>query len=235
MLLDFIPNEIPKYSYASSLGLTSFTEGQSNDYKKYLNAFKSISVREGTSVQYLHQLLNREIDLVADPTLLLNKERWEKLIEASKHPNCDYVFCYVIGQRKEIVEFALRKAAELNVRLIIFGNLNHKLYPSAGTIVGYDPLDIVATINNAECVVTDSFHGSIFSANLGIPFYAFYKHNGGREAADNIRIFDILKIIGKCHCIVDEDKIYEDNNRLDNYSLIHFREQSLNYLRKILS
>ena len=74
MLLDFIPNEIPKYSYASSLGLTSFTEGQSNDYKKYLNAFKSISVREGTSVQYLHQLLNREIDLVADPTLLLNKE-----------------------------------------------------------------------------------------------------------------------------------------------------------------
>ena len=67
-----------KISYAPSLGLYKIPEGLKEKIKVLLSDFSKISVREQCSANYLTRLLNRKVEWTADPTLLANREFWEK-------------------------------------------------------------------------------------------------------------------------------------------------------------
>ena len=67
-LLDFVPDNIRKISYASSIGVEQLPETLKGKYKKYLKRFDSISVRESKAADVIEKLVNKPVDVVLDPT-----------------------------------------------------------------------------------------------------------------------------------------------------------------------
>lgn len=76
-LLEFVKTK-PKFSYAASIAVNNLKESERRTFAKALNSFSRISVREQTGKDILKDVIKHEIEVVADPTLLLPKEDWDK-------------------------------------------------------------------------------------------------------------------------------------------------------------
>lgn len=169
--LDFLfgNHNIKKISYAASFGVDywKFNEKETSSFSKLLQDFDAVSVREDTAVVLCRENFNVDASLVLDPTLLLSIEDYEILIE-KEVSTIPYhtLFCYVLDdapEKKAIIEF-LRLELNLipnsiNMKIkyksINKIDLNKSTYPSIGNWIN--------GFKNAKYIVTDSFHGMVFS------------------------------------------------------------------------
>ena len=173
-LLSFVSDDKPKISYASSFATTVIPEGALSMYKENLSRYQAITVRESSGVTLVKELIGRDAKHVCDPTLLLSKEEWESISEIQKTLGIRTI--YLDGQKHDLFE------------------PNSKIVKSAG------PLDFIKLIKNAQYVITDSFHGTIFSNIFNKPFTAIVK-SGNVDS----RIVSLLKEIGNEECAVTYD------------------------------
>ena len=79
-IFTFLPENKVRFSYASSITTLNNNKEYDEKMKNALEKYKWISVREESGQKYLEELLNRNVDLVVDPTFLLSKEQWEEYI-----------------------------------------------------------------------------------------------------------------------------------------------------------
>ena len=118
-LLDFVKEKYKKVSYAASFGVDDIKPIYKDKFKEYLSQFKSISVREQKGKDIIKSLINKDVPVVLDPTLMLNKEEWEKFsYKPKKFPNKKYIFTYFLGnvnkeRKKAIIKFAKERKLEL--------------------------------------------------------------------------------------------------------------------------
>lgn len=178
-LLDFVPENKKKIAFASSIGLSSLSEKAKEIFKYYLSDFNAIAVRETQAADLLSKILDKKIDVVLDPTLLLKKEEWQKVANYDLCPKERYLLLYIVTIKpcKYAIDLAERIAAEQGLKIV-------RLFRSAAT---YDakssminlpeagPSDFIGMIENADFVITNSFHGTVFSINFQIPFYTIIK------------------------------------------------------------
>lgn len=194
--LDFPLNgSMKKISYAASFGRDWIPEENIKHVKRCLSDFDAISVREESTVQLLK---NIGIDAVhvLDPTLLLTKLEWKNLEEPVNIPD-KYVFAYILGydqeMRKELMEWAHER--ELSVVCIPYasGEYNH-VDSTFGDIQISDcsPQNWVWLIEHAEYVITDSFHGTVFSTIFHKRFIVLERRQKNNI---NNRMVDFLKTI----------------------------------------
>ncbi len=182
-MLDFVQRE-KKISYAASLGLSQLPEEVVPKYRKYLSDFSWISVRENEGARILEGILNRPIDVVLDPTMLVPLEEWDALTsrvltnEIRKFP---YVLCYSLDNQKEIVRKA-RQIQKFREIPILYACATASEYESLKRksdgitpIPNVAPDEFVLLFQNADCVVTDSFHGSVFSILFHKPFFTMMR------------------------------------------------------------
>ena len=85
-----------KISYGSSIGLSKLSPEAENVFKKELSVFSNLSVREQQASDLLHKLLNKDVDVVLDPTLLLNSREWLEVAKTGMCPNEKYVLVYIV-------------------------------------------------------------------------------------------------------------------------------------------
>ena len=87
----------PKVAYAPSLGAKNINLIEDKDkYKKDLLEFRQLSVREPNGKKWLEQLTGKEIPIIPDPVILMNKEEWEKAIPIDEIEE-DFIFCYAFS------------------------------------------------------------------------------------------------------------------------------------------
>ena len=133
-----------------------------------LKNFTSISVRENQLALKLSKLLNKPIQTVVDPTLLLKKEQWELITRRIIREK--YLLLYQVEQNQTTIDIAHKIANQLNLRLIAISaqveGLNSK------EIITSSPEDFVSLFRYANFVVCSSFHGTIFSLLFNVPFYS---------------------------------------------------------------
>ena len=236
-LLSFLKNSQKKYAYAPSIGKSVLDEYTLALFKQYLNDFSRISCRETNGCRILSKVLNQDIYKVLDPTLLLNKAEWEK-IEIHHAHSQKYILCYILGEKKSICEFAKSLANRKSLNLIILpASVN--IYQEYKQYVpkGIGPSEFLSLIHHCEYVVTDSFHGSIFSINYNKNFYSFLKRNGDETQGDNSRITDMLKTFGLENRFKNDNDTTEEtdiNYQTINKILQQERDKSINYLLSIL-
>lgn len=99
-LLDFVPDNIRKISYASSIGVEQLPETLKGKYKKYLKRFDSISVRESKAADVIEKLVNKPVDVVLDPTFLLDGISWHLFAQKAhleKNLPQKYILTYFVG------------------------------------------------------------------------------------------------------------------------------------------
>lgn len=227
-----------KLSYASSYGNMSSSE--LNRIAQDIRNIEFVSMRESSSAKTMSKLLNRNIPWVVDPTFLLHSSDWKGLMSTSKKNSEPYIFYYALDSYKQMIErrkVLLRISEKYNMKIHV---LAPRAYysPKKGKIVlvpALGPEEFLSELQNADVVITDSYHGTILSVNLQKEVYSLCAE-GGSE----FRKTDILANLGLQDRIISSvDQIASTNFAPINYSAVnekldHCREKSLDYLKMAL-
>lgn len=233
-----IPNSVEKLAYGASIGDADFSVDEADEMIQCLQAFHRISVRENATKKLLeHRILNKIIEVVLDPVFLTPKEKWIKL--ALKPRQKDYILFFKMGYSKTAdpaLEFAKKLSKKTGYKLLMLWDQETWFRYRDVTHIGpVGPAEFLGWINNAKCVVTNSFHASAFSIIFNTPFYV------ETEIERKDRILNILNLFELESCGLVRGKTCTDslvlpqvkwkcvNSRLENE-----RKKSINYVVDIL-
>ena len=172
---------IPKIAYAVSLGATNPNFcADKNKYAEYMQSFAAISVREGNAKKWLEMLGNSSIMICVDPTLLLPKLEWEKLV-GEREVKGKYIFWYTRIYKKEIRDIVLQIGKKYGMPVYVMDAKEWSrrgLYLKGIKLVRKGgPSSYLSLIKNAEMVITSSFHGTVFSYIFNKNFWYLNIHD----------------------------------------------------------
>lgn len=157
-----------KYSYAASIGLDKLTEEQRQMYRTGLSEFQMISLRESQAVSLLSPSFENKVRQDLDPTLLYDGNFWRQFASRRKEEE-PYVFVYMLRPDKGVIELAKRVAEERKCKIIYTGLYTDRI-KGVTTICDAGVEDFLSYIDFADAVVTNSFHGTVFSVLFKKPF-----------------------------------------------------------------
>lgn len=203
-LLTFLDKSKKRFSYASSITVTELPEEYGITMREGLKNYEWISVREQSTKKYLESLLDRNVDVVVDPTMLLNKEEWNK-VTAERQVEEKYLFAYFLGdnclQRKRVKEFAKNNG----LKIVTLPHVEGKVRAADidfGDVELYD-VDLakfLSLIKYADYVITDSFHAAVFSNVFETNFSIFERIVFSKKSNMNSRIETLLSSLGEEKC-----------------------------------
>lgn len=215
--LNFGSESIKRISYAASFSLNDI----STDFGKFitplLKRFSLVTVREKSGISICQKCLVESPLLALDPTLLLTSKQWLNLTLNISSPT-DMLLCYFLGNK-----------CEISFDEIYNISLEHgwkiKYIASQGQMAEYDTItpsieEFLSLVNSAKLVVTNSFHGTVFSIIFNVPFLVVPLC--GEFQSMNDRVFTLLKMFQL------EDRIYSSTINLHNQSLININWESVN-------
>lgn len=190
--LMFAPDNVNKVSYATSFGVSNIPWYQINRTKKYLKRINYLSVREINGAKIVKEISGRTAEVVADPTILLGKKEWDTQVPIRKLVPQKYIFCYFLGNNEEHREAALKLSKEKSIQIISTPFLDEfvKTDLSFGDkqLFNIGPDDFINLIRNAEYVLTDSFHCTVFSLLYHKNFVVLDRFSSGSKNSRNSRI-----------------------------------------------
>lgn len=155
-----------RIAYAASIGVDQIPESMKELFLSRIKDFKAISVREKAGASIIYKLLGKEVPVLIDPTLMLRREDWLKIAEKPKEvPNKKYLLTYFLGEKDaNTKKFINTLAKEKCLEIVNLWDVKYKKYFLTS------PSEFLYYIANCELMCTDSFHGSIFSVIMGVPF-----------------------------------------------------------------
>ena len=219
--LKFVRNKnIIRIAYSVSFG-TEHCDYVDYDIKRLsslYSKFNAVSVREIDALKTIEQLKwnNPKPILTLDPTFLLPSQEYVKLIIENncKKTTKGKLFCYILDINDDIISLIRTKEKEYRVTSVI-----QQLDESETISIP----QWIANIYYADYIVTDSYHGCVFSIIFNKPFLFV-----GNERRGNSRIKSLYSILG----INETDDIdYEVVNK----KIESLRVDSILFLKKSLS
>ena len=217
-------------AYSASMGINYIPQELHYELNKYLKKFSAISVREESTKKLIEHLVNIPVEVTIDPTFLLTKEQWLKLLPGKmKIKHGQYVVVFEVRHSSLTDKLAQLISQKYSYKIVtIPSNINLK---DKKTYKALDPFNFINTIANAKFVITTSFHGTAFSLICKVPFYSIETHTN-----DN-RIKDLLISCGIENRIINKipEKISDklDWNTIEQRLNIYI-DKSKDYLRKNL-
>jgi hypothetical protein len=236
--LEFGAEEIRRIAYAASIGGSVIPDNWKNRFSQHLNRFNFVSVRENVAVTALSSLSHTDIVWVPDPTLLLNREDYENNLTLNVREKSN-VFSYILGR---IVPPSVIQIRDYVCELLAADYVETYKRDSLGILVEGvpDPCRWISLLRSSQFVVTNSFHGTIFSILFKRPFIVLPLN--GPSASMNVRIISLLSRFG-----LEDRFITEFDSRLIselctneiNWDLVDnkinaFREVGAEFLSKAL-
>lgn len=224
-MLDFLNDKEKKVAYASSAG--SIWDGaDKNKVVQLLSQFKHIGVREEIVSDTLESWLNKKIDFVCDPTMLIEQTQWASM-SGRRIIKEDYIICYMFDNERKIYEDARRYGQEhnLSVYVISYYRIPKGLKAIRPTTIE----EFLSLIRYAHTVFSASYHGMLFS--LYFEKNLFYYNRGWKA-----RMKSIATYLG----IAEREQLTQENmNTIIDYSTINekieaFRRTSMERLRSYM-
>lgn len=236
--LSFISESSKKSAYAPSIGTTDIPEDFQQRLKKELSSFGNLSCRERSNCCLLEKLTSIKTEYVLDPTLLLDPSEWNKVAQAVNEMPQHYILCYILGEKNCIAKFAETLGEQHNIP-VYYIVTRPKYLLKNNRLLGIGPAEFISLINNADYVITDSFHGTIFCVNYNVNFYSFSKRDivGDNVNNDNARILTVLIELGLANRFrKDNDDTFESDIdfAVVNSIITSRRKDSINYLKSII-
>lgn len=234
--LDFVEFGKLKGSYAPSFGTCYLTEDYKEKLKEKIACFHYLSCREKHNADELTKYFKRNVEYVLDPTLLVSSEEWKQISSPISIPK-RYILCYILGTKQCISDFAEHLGKEQGVP-VYYIVTRPEYRNKKNALKDVSPEQFITLVSNAECMITDSFHGSLFSITFKCQFYAFTKRSPHEGAIDNDRIGDFLEVLGLSERLKN-DNDFSINSDIDynhvSEVLSSLRSTSIGYLQKLLS
>lgn len=241
--LDFAYNwDIKRISYAASFGTDEkeFSNRQLQVCKKLIHKFSSVSVRENSGLLLCHEYFNIEAKLVLDPTLLLDSSDYINLFKdkySLNNDRSDNLVCYLLNtspNKQRIIDLVSKEK----------GLKPHKVYSQYENVKAKLTERIQIPIEqwlhdfyNAKFVITDSFHGCIFSIIFNKQFIVLENCERG-----NSRFLSLLQLLNLESRLFsgDSSDVYSVISENINWSDVNLRLKkmqttSLSFLNESLS
>lgn len=188
-MLAFVNSDVPRIAYAVSMGKGDgeLTDKEVKYLCKYYNALTSVSVREEQLLETFNHFgwVSPQSKQCLDPTLLLSKSDYDELIKGRETEAMTEgkIYCYILDNTPEKMHFLYDKSKVLKCSIVMGSIQNEK---------EIQPIEQwLRNIRDARYVVTDSFHGCVFSMIFRRPF-----HYCGNQHRGNARVETLLKISG---------------------------------------
>lgn len=209
-----------KVAYAPSFGarkIANYTK-EVEKYIEYLKDFDALSVREKNGQKWIKEMINKEVPVLIDPTLLLNSSEYDNILDNQyETPNTKYIFFYCPQFNTEICKFVKKISKKYRLPVIVWSTKSYYLkgiYRYGFKLPEYEsPAVYLKLIKNAELIITTSFHGSIFSTIYKKKFFVI---KNGEMYGDDDRVKTLLDSI-------------KMNNRLIEYKF----DDKYDYLKEI--
>ena len=229
--LEYIPSGVKKIAYAASFGTEKleYNVEDLNHCKDLIRSFVAVSVREKSGKDLLEKYFDYEnVDVVLDPTMLLSKDYYLRVVCDESVSVPTGVFSYILD-RNEDKERIVVHLSELYEKPI-YDIMHISKYAPYSSIEEW-----LNGINKADLVVTDSFHGAVFSILFNKQFYVINNFKRG-----NSRITDLLSMFNLNNRLISD---INDIRHIDepinwdfvNTKLLQQRNKSLNFLKEALS
>lgn len=167
-----------RIAYAASFGVDNFQDAQIDDnlaesIRPLVKKFDAISMRERAGVDMVKKMWGEKADVVVDPTMLLTKDEYSQLVDASEFrlESTPLVFSYVLAISDEKRRLVDRLAAEFNGQAELLHPKELEVLPPVEQwLQGF---------RDSKFVVTDSFHGTVFAIINNTPFVVIENEYGG--------------------------------------------------------
>lgn len=214
--LDFAKTNSKKIGYSVSLGIdkNELTPSEIESLGSLYRAFSAVSVRESSALKLFTEYGWKEPtpQQLVDPTLLLKKEDYINLIDSSTRKSDGNLFCYILDMSIEKRNAIDNLSAALNMRPFFITPNSVKIEQWLKAFV------------DAEYVVTDSYHGFVFSMIFNKPVKLLFN-----EFRGNARFESLLSLL----------EISLDQNVFDwdtiNSIIDEERKKSLDFLTRALN
>ncbi|WP_172331814.1 polysaccharide pyruvyl transferase family protein [Mangrovicoccus sp. HB161399] len=180
-----------RISYAPSFGRATLDPAYETEVAGYLAGFDGLSAREKSGVEIVETLAQRPTAWVPDPTILLGD--YSGLAAAAANVGEGHVFCYALRTGQGIREVAAMAGEKTGGKVLSPYNI-HRRWPEIGETVYPSPEQWIAHVAKASFVVSNSFHGTVFSILFRKPFLTVGLP--GSRAALNERSKNLLSSLG---------------------------------------
>lgn len=220
-------SNIKRISYAASFALDKwpFDRKMTVEIKHLIKGFSAVSVRERNAVDLCKKYLNIETQWVLDPTMLLSKEDYCEI--CSKIPLRDkpFVFAYFLDKTSDKICMVENAAKSLGCEVVYLDTTDVK---ADDTIEKW-----LANFRDSKYIITDSFHGTVFSLIFNKQFYCFYNSGRGNGRIDSLKLLTGL-----------DDRFIQSSKELStqciDYSILsgkveEMKKRSIQYLNKALN
>lgn len=169
-MLEFVPDDVERIAYAPSLGQSDCKSKFTVDEIRLLTKFKFLSCRENNGSKVIEKLTQRTCSTVVDPTMLLSVQDWMKK-EVRVDISGKYLLTYFLGPSKNYpTEFVEKIATERDLKIINIC-LPHYKGGQLGENMYVGPRQFLYLIHHADIILTNSFHGCVFSLIFNKLFY----------------------------------------------------------------
>lgn len=235
--LDFLPDEAPRFALSSSFGREEIQDKEEKKkVSKMLKKYKAISVREKSGLNILKQMEINDAENVLDPTLLLDKNMWEQIIEGKvkKKKDKKYILVYQLNMKNKEFDNYVKKLSKTKKMSVIRVSINNYQRFKYGKLVDTPSvLDFLDYFFNAEYIVTDSFHGTAFSINLNKKFICIFPKKF------STRLQSILELTGlENRKLKDKENLNQIDDEINydkvNEILEQERKKTNNFIDKAL-
>lgn len=231
--LEFVPNDKRCIAYSASFGKNKLSENLKIKLPKLMEKYSDIMVRELSAVKILNASGIDNVKLVLDPTLLLSKEEWKENLKIKNNEKEQYILTYQLHHNKEFDKYLKKLAKATNLKVVRLSSSIYYKFKYGKFVYLPDLEQFLTYFKNAKYVVTDSFHGTVFSIIFNKQVIDIL------PGKTRTRIESILKLFGM------EDRIVNDYNDMSiinkeidykkvNDILDKERKKSIEYLRKAI-
>jgi hypothetical protein len=193
-------------SYAASFGIDkwNFSSKEENRIRLLIQGFNAVSVREGIGKEFCKSIFNIDAEQLVDPTLLLSSDHYYKLFSPINDINAyakDKLAYYILDSSPSKKGIINNISNYFNLDTISIGKIGQDgVFPSIE--------EWLAGFHSARFIVTDSFHGCVFSILFNKPFVAIANSRRGIN-----RFTSLLSIFGLLNRLVVEEA---DNDTIDD-------------------
>lgn len=178
--LDF-PTKARKISYGASIFTKQIPPAEVDYFRETLSRFDAVSVREANLAAELSNLLHKPVTTVLDPSMLLDAADYN-LLCSSASAKQKYVFAYFLMENDIVSKCATAIAQKLDLPLLEMHFYKQYGLRGHNQRADFGPEDFLNHIRNAEFVVTNSFHGTVFSILYQKPFYSVFENDARKES-----------------------------------------------------
>lgn len=227
--LNFVKNK-KKIAYAPSFGAQNLNECSENPgkYRKFLEDFEHLSIRENNGKKWIKELTNIDVPVLIDPTMFYTKEEWFPLMSKPLYKK-PYILYYSFHFTQEVNKAVKKISERLGLPVVVLSA--HAWVYNMCALYGFSlakhssPAEFLRLINDAEIVLSNSFHGTVFSAIFEKNFWFLY---GSIQDSTDDRALTLVRQIGIEDRILKLENIDKcDLNVAPNYNDVQIKLEKL--------